>query len=274
MSVTHINQLAEQLQKYFPTYSMDTSRTWICNPFEASVPVPQLSFQEQLTDLSSDGAPQLRFKQKPLVNFCIKAMTAYPVLAKQTLKVLKPLATTYLCEAAFSALTPVKTRYCQRLDAVEKNFRLKLYSIVPNMRRCRPTRCIWVGTVWPLVLLLLLWRLLLLCLLTHLSLTLSLSLCQAEPPVLRLKILKWITFLSIMSVSEPMHVSFSLFFRWQIIVSCNLIQIVVISLIDFVTNVLIIVTVMLCMVNFNVNLMQFFLNVCVCPCPHPSIFAL
>ena len=48
----------EQLRKHFPT--MDTARAWIRNPFEISLPVPQLSFheQEQLIELSSDGALQ------------------------------------------------------------------------------------------------------------------------------------------------------------------------------------------------------------------------
>jgi len=60
-------------------------------------------------------------------------MTAYPVLAKQALRVLMAFATTYLCEAGFSALTAVKTKYRQRLDAVEKDLRLKLSSIAPNI---------------------------------------------------------------------------------------------------------------------------------------------
>lgn len=50
--IEHLNQLAVQLWKHFPP--MDTSRGWICNPFEVSLPIPQLSFheQEQLIELS------------------------------------------------------------------------------------------------------------------------------------------------------------------------------------------------------------------------------
>jgi len=53
--IEHLNQLAEQPME-----------TWIRNPFEASLPVPQLSFQEKelLIDLSSDGALQLQFKPR------------------------------------------------------------------------------------------------------------------------------------------------------------------------------------------------------------------
>ena len=38
--IEHLKQLAEQLRKYFPP--MDTSQTWIRNPFEVSLPVPHL----------------------------------------------------------------------------------------------------------------------------------------------------------------------------------------------------------------------------------------
>ena len=75
----------------------------------------------------------MQFKRKPLVDFWTKAMPAYPVLAKQALRVLMPFATMYLYEAGFSALTAGKTKYRQRLDAVEKDLRLKLSSIAPNI---------------------------------------------------------------------------------------------------------------------------------------------
>lgn len=96
--IEHLNQFAEQLRRYFPP--MDTSKLWMCNPFEVLLPVPQLSLQEQeqLIDLSSDGALQLQFKRKPLVDFWTEAMVAYPSLAKRALKVLISFATTYLCE--------------------------------------------------------------------------------------------------------------------------------------------------------------------------------
>ena len=72
----HLEQLAGQLRKHFPP--MDNTHTWIRNPFEVSPPVPQLSLQqqEQLIDLSSDGALLLRFKRKPLVEFWSETLTA------------------------------------------------------------------------------------------------------------------------------------------------------------------------------------------------------
>lgn len=43
LTIRHPNLLAEQLRRRIPP--MDTTQTWICNPFEASLPVLQLSFQ-------------------------------------------------------------------------------------------------------------------------------------------------------------------------------------------------------------------------------------
>ncbi len=125
--IEHLNQLSQNLQTYFPT--MDQSQTWIRNPFD----VTHLSFQEQkqLLELSSDGRHHILFKSKSLVDFCASAMVEYPGLSKQALKVLMPFATTYLCEAGFSALTLLKTKHRQRLDA-ENDLRVKLSSIAPN----------------------------------------------------------------------------------------------------------------------------------------------
>lgn len=130
--IEHLNHLAEELRKYFPP--MDT-QPWIRNPFDVSIPVPNLKFhqQEQLIELSSDGALQQLFKRKPLVDFWAALLRSHEDLAKLALKSLMPFATTYLCETGFSALTAVKTKYRQRLGDVEKDLRLKLSSITPNI---------------------------------------------------------------------------------------------------------------------------------------------
>uniref|UniRef100_A0A9J8C488 Uncharacterized protein n=1 Tax=Cyprinus carpio carpio TaxID=630221 RepID=A0A9J8C488_CYPCA len=129
--IEHLNQLSQNLRIYFPP--MDQSQTWIRNPFDVTPPIPHLSFQEQekLLELSSNGRHNMLFKNKSLVDFWASAMVEYPGLSKQALKVLMPFATTYLCEAGFSALTLLKTKHRQRLDA-ENDLRVKLSSITPN----------------------------------------------------------------------------------------------------------------------------------------------
>ncbi|KAL1281206.1 hypothetical protein QQF64_000009 [Cirrhinus molitorella] len=129
--IEHLNQLSQNLRTYFPP--MDQSQIWIRNPFDVTPPIPHLSFQEQeqLLELSSDGRHNILFKNKSLVDFWASAMVEYPGLSKQALKVLMPFATTYLCEAGFSALTLLKTKHRQRLDA-ENDLRVKLSSIGPN----------------------------------------------------------------------------------------------------------------------------------------------
>jgi len=44
LTIEHLNHLAEQLWKSF--VPIDTSKAWIRNPLEVSLPVPQLSFHE------------------------------------------------------------------------------------------------------------------------------------------------------------------------------------------------------------------------------------
>lgn len=51
----------------------------------------------------------------------------------QAVRVLIRFAKTYLCEAGFSALTPVRAEHRQRLGTVEKDVRLKLCLIAPNI---------------------------------------------------------------------------------------------------------------------------------------------
>lgn len=100
----NLNQLAKHPTKIPP---LDTSETWIRILFEASLPIRQLSFQEQeqLLELSSDGALQLQFKQKPLVDSWTKAMPTYPVLAKQA-NVVVIIATICYWEYSHISLSP------------------------------------------------------------------------------------------------------------------------------------------------------------------------
>uniref|UniRef100_A0A672M114 HAT C-terminal dimerisation domain-containing protein n=1 Tax=Sinocyclocheilus grahami TaxID=75366 RepID=A0A672M114_SINGR len=81
--------------------------------------------------LMGDTTYFLKNKSISQVDFWASAMVECPGLSKQALKVLMPFATTYICEAGFSALTLLKTKHRQRLDA-ENDLRVKLSSITPN----------------------------------------------------------------------------------------------------------------------------------------------
>ena len=78
----------------------------------------ELTGQEQveLAELSSDRSLKLHFKTMSLPSFWLSVSPEYPMLSRKAMTILLPLATTYLCEAASSALTNLKTRYRSKLQ--------------------------------------------------------------------------------------------------------------------------------------------------------------
>ena len=61
-------------------------------------------------------------------NFCIEARAEYPVISKAALCVLILFATSYMCEAGFSAVAVSKTKYRSKLD-VEREMRVAVSNI-------------------------------------------------------------------------------------------------------------------------------------------------
>ena len=59
-------------------------------------------------------------------------MQKYPELAKRALEALIPFPTTYLCEAAMSALVNIKTMYCNCLR-VANDMRIALSNITSRI---------------------------------------------------------------------------------------------------------------------------------------------
>ncbi|GBM68428.1 hypothetical protein AVEN_216891-1 [Araneus ventricosus] len=65
--------------------------------------------EDQLLEITNDGDLKTTFETTTLMVFWIKVMAEYPEIATKALKPLLPFPTTYLCEAAFSAVTATKT---------------------------------------------------------------------------------------------------------------------------------------------------------------------
>ena len=63
-------------------------------------------------------------------NFWIEAH-ADSVISKAALRVLIPVATSYMCEAVFSAVAVLKTKYCSELD-VEREMHIAVSNIAPR----------------------------------------------------------------------------------------------------------------------------------------------
>jgi hypothetical protein len=67
-----------------------------------------------------------------MCDFWLTVKNEYLVVAQLAVRVLLPLAISYLCESAFSALTYIKSKYCTHLANVEDDLRAELLDIRPR----------------------------------------------------------------------------------------------------------------------------------------------
>ena len=91
----------------------------------ASSPLTKLE-QESLIKIATSGSVEIWFNQKSLPDFWIGLRSEFFALANRAVKTLMPVATTYLSESGFSALTSMKTKYWHRL-CVENDLRAFSY---------------------------------------------------------------------------------------------------------------------------------------------------
>ena len=74
-----------------------------------------------------------------MYNFWIEARAQYPVISKAALRILIPFATSYMCEAGFSAVAVLKTKYRSKLD-VEREMRVAVSNNAHDLRRFAETK--------------------------------------------------------------------------------------------------------------------------------------
>ncbi|MBN3321137.1 F200A protein, partial [Atractosteus spatula] len=78
-------------------------------------------------------------KRQPLLDFWIQRQSEYPALSLKAVWFLMRFANTYLCETGFTALTAIKTKYGNKMDA-EPDLRLKLTALIPDIARLCSTK--------------------------------------------------------------------------------------------------------------------------------------
>ena len=109
----HLNSLKNNFLKYFLS-DLDISRfDWVQNPVAASADTVQhfpVKTQEEFTDLFTDTQLKQKFQKQPLSSFWLDINTEFPFLADLAIGILLPFASTYVCEAAFSAVTTLKNK--------------------------------------------------------------------------------------------------------------------------------------------------------------------
>ena len=118
----HLILFAEHFDKYFSKDVPDNIANfdWIRNPFNVEVDNSVLKGNElkELAEISCDRTLKISFMQQQLSKFWLTVASEYPLLSQKAVKILLPFATTYLCEAGFSALTNLKTN--TDLDLLQK----------------------------------------------------------------------------------------------------------------------------------------------------------
>ena len=119
------------MRDYFPT--SEPSSAWIQQPFIAETyGNKQLNIQEQHLELQSSQAAKTNFSSSSLIEFWCSMLQEYPVLAKRALQALIQFPTTYLCEAAMSALVNIKTT-CRNCLRVANDMKIVLSNINPRI---------------------------------------------------------------------------------------------------------------------------------------------
>ncbi|KAL0879709.1 hypothetical protein ABMA27_003424 [Loxostege sticticalis] len=128
----HLETLQTSFEGYFSSESLE-KETWVRSPF--LIDIDNISdedlIKDDLIDMRSKELLKAEFHAKDLGEFWCSLSQAYPLLVKRAMSVLIPFATTYLCEAGFSALVSIKTKSRNRLNVAD-DMRLALSKTIPQ----------------------------------------------------------------------------------------------------------------------------------------------
>uniref|UniRef100_UPI00358FDE1B SCAN domain-containing protein 3-like n=1 Tax=Myxine glutinosa TaxID=7769 RepID=UPI00358FDE1B len=118
--VEHLVNLRKRFDEYFPV-DPRVEKKWIRGPY--SVDVQQCCnlsnrLKEDFIDIVSDGTHETLFRKDTLVMFWLTVSHEYPEIAHLTVKFLMPFTTTWMCEAGFSTVTYLKSKYRNKLETV------------------------------------------------------------------------------------------------------------------------------------------------------------
>uniref|UniRef100_A0A8C1WTV5 Uncharacterized protein n=1 Tax=Cyprinus carpio TaxID=7962 RepID=A0A8C1WTV5_CYPCA len=111
------------------------------NPFVCTANELSTDMQEQLIELKSYSRLKELFSSCPLSSFWAALVQEYAQLCDAALKILLPFTLTYLCEAGFSKMTALKTKYRNRAQ-IEDDLRL---SSVKNIGAPTAMNQLWGG---------------------------------------------------------------------------------------------------------------------------------
>ena len=133
--LNHLDTLLKNLDKYFPSISID-QYDWVRSPFvefEPSEGQFNLTEGEELASISSDRTLKLKHSELGLDAFWLLVEKGYPAIAQKALRLLL-FSTFYLCEFGFSALTTIKHKKQAQLLSVEDELRVCLSKTRPDLK--------------------------------------------------------------------------------------------------------------------------------------------
>lgn len=130
----HLAQLILCFEKYFQNDNINKF-AWIQDPFNATAPSEFAAAEEEnLIELSCDNTLKTKFGSMELTEFWMSVKDEYPILCGKAQRILIPFATSYLCEAGFSALAVIKSKYRSKIN-VEKEMRVAVSSLIPRFEK-------------------------------------------------------------------------------------------------------------------------------------------
>ncbi|XP_063847651.1 SCAN domain-containing protein 3-like [Scylla paramamosain] len=132
----HLEALEGEFKRYFPDIQSLTSRL-VRAPFTAPVtciPDDNDDGQTELLTLQEDSRAKMKFETESLTVFWSSVAASYPNLCDLAFRHLLPFSSTYSCEAAFSQLLHIKTKYRNRLE-VKHDLRCALSETKPRIKK-------------------------------------------------------------------------------------------------------------------------------------------
>ena len=142
--IEHLDKLCKKMEHYYGDVLAPTNKhRWIIHPFAVTnMPELPLRVAKEFTEMTAEPANQISFNSfkekhpKILANifFWVSIHSTFSTVSVYVIQQLIPFATTWLCEAAFSAMSVLKTKHQNRLD-VEHDLRLSLSKIKPQFQK-------------------------------------------------------------------------------------------------------------------------------------------
>ncbi|KRX26755.1 Zinc finger BED domain-containing protein 5 [Trichinella nelsoni] len=129
----HPRSLQDEFFHYFPDVEpQNLIYKLVRNPFLVNVEDLSHDLQEEAIELEFNNLAKDSFESMPLENFWMKLQAEYPKISSQSLRILVPFSSTYLCETGFSALMTLNTQHRNRLN-VESDLRCTLSPTPPRI---------------------------------------------------------------------------------------------------------------------------------------------